>query len=154
LDFVIANHFIEHCQNPTGALRNMLRVVRPGGVVYLAVPDKRYTFDRDRPLTTSEHLLRDDQEGPAVSRYEHYAECVRLVDHVLEADAVQREVSRLMAMDYSIHFYVWTAGTFFAWLAGLLKQAGFSFEVALFHSCDPEILVVLRKSVLISYPSV
>ena len=48
-DFVIANHFIEHCQNPLLALRNMLRVLKPGGILYLAIPDKRFTFDADNP---------------------------------------------------------------------------------------------------------
>src|SRR5262249_28614265 len=51
-DFVIANHFIEHCQNPIGALLNMFRVLKLGGVLYLAIPDKRCSFDADRPSTT------------------------------------------------------------------------------------------------------
>ncbi len=49
VDFVVANHFIEHCRDPIGALTTLLRVVRPGGVVFMAVPDKRQTFDRARP---------------------------------------------------------------------------------------------------------
>src|SRR5690349_3408731 len=55
-DFVIANHFIEHCQDPIGALLNMFRVLKPGGVLYLAIPDKRCSFDVDRPVTTLDHL--------------------------------------------------------------------------------------------------
>ena len=51
-DFVIANHFIEHCQNPLLTVQNLLRVLKPGGVVYMAVPDKRFSFDVDRPCTT------------------------------------------------------------------------------------------------------
>ena len=47
-DFVASNHFFEHAEDPIGALRNMLRVVRPGGVVYMSVPDKRLTFDHAR----------------------------------------------------------------------------------------------------------
>jgi SAM-dependent methyltransferase len=39
-NFVIANHFIEHCQNPFLALRNMFRVLKSGRVLYMAVPDK------------------------------------------------------------------------------------------------------------------
>src|SRR6185503_6541068 len=58
-DFVIANHFLEHCQDPIGAVLNMFRVLKPGGILYLGIPDKRYSFDVDRPLTTLEHLLRD-----------------------------------------------------------------------------------------------
>jgi hypothetical protein len=50
-------------RRPTVALGNMIRVLRPGGVLYLAVPDKRYTFDADRPVTPTDHLLRDHREG-------------------------------------------------------------------------------------------
>ena len=34
----------------------------PGSILYLAVPDKRYTFDADRPVTPTDHVLRDYQE--------------------------------------------------------------------------------------------
>src|SRR5512137_1946907 len=56
-DFVIANHFVEHCQNPLLAIENMMRVLRPEGILYLALPDKRYTFDRGRPVTPLAHLI-------------------------------------------------------------------------------------------------
>src|ERR1700732_2303631 len=50
-DFVIANHVLEHCQNPIGALLNFLRVLSGGGVLYLAVQDDRYTLNGTRPVT-------------------------------------------------------------------------------------------------------
>ena len=57
-DFVIANHFIEHTEDPIAhAAATTLRVLRPGGVLYMAVPDKRFTFDVDRPVTPLEHLV-------------------------------------------------------------------------------------------------
>ncbi len=34
-DFVIANHFIEHCQDPFGAIANMLRILKSDGVLYM-----------------------------------------------------------------------------------------------------------------------
>ena len=86
-DFVIANHFLEHCEDPLGALGNMIRVLRPGGILYLAVPDKRYTFDVDRPVTSTDHLLRDHREGPEGSRRGHYEEWARLVDKAEEPEA-------------------------------------------------------------------
>ena len=73
-DFVIANQFLEHCQNPIGAIRNMLRVLKEGGVLYLSIPDKRYSFDADRPVTSIEHLLKDYQEGPEWSKKQHFEE--------------------------------------------------------------------------------
>jgi predicted SAM-dependent methyltransferase len=57
VDFVVANHLIEHCEDPIGALSNWLRATRKGGIVYMAVPDKRFCFDHKRPLTEFDHLL-------------------------------------------------------------------------------------------------
>lgn len=79
---MIANHFLEHCENPIKAFLNMLRVLRPGGILFLAVPDKRHTFDRDRPVTPLAHLVRDYEEGPGWSRKGHFEEWVRLVHKV------------------------------------------------------------------------
>ena len=41
-DFVIANHFLEHCQDPIGTLENFFRVLKLGGILYLTVPDKHH----------------------------------------------------------------------------------------------------------------
>jgi SAM-dependent methyltransferase len=81
-DFVIANQFLEHCQNPIGAIRNMLRVLKEGGVLYLSIPDKRYSFDADRPVTSIEHLLKDYQEGPEWSKKQHFEEWIRYIDKI------------------------------------------------------------------------
>ena len=50
-DFIIANHFLEHAQNPISTIRRHFEVLRPGGLLYMAVPDKRFTFDKARPET-------------------------------------------------------------------------------------------------------
>jgi hypothetical protein len=50
-DYVIASHVFEHLPDPLGWLAECAAVLRIGGVVGLAVPDKRFTFDRIRPLT-------------------------------------------------------------------------------------------------------
>src|SRR5689334_8166459 len=36
-DFVIANHIIEHTRNPIGAIENMLRILKPDGILYMAL---------------------------------------------------------------------------------------------------------------------
>ncbi len=45
-DFVIVNHLLEHLENPLRGLQEMVRVLRPGGILYLALPHPRVTFDR------------------------------------------------------------------------------------------------------------
>lgn len=50
-DFIIANHFIEHTLDPIATLTTMYNRLKPEGILYLAVPDKRLTFDKRRDLT-------------------------------------------------------------------------------------------------------
>ena len=57
-DFVCNSHVFEHLCNPGRAVGEWLRILRPGGRIYMVVPDMRYCFDRLRELTTIEHLIR------------------------------------------------------------------------------------------------
>jgi SAM-dependent methyltransferase len=58
LDFIVANHFLEHCENPIATIETHLTKLAPGGVLYYAVPDKRFTFDVNRPVTPLDHIVR------------------------------------------------------------------------------------------------
>ena len=142
-DFVIANHFLEHCQNPIGALINMLRVLKPGGILYFAIPDKRVTFDVDRPLTPIAHLVRDFEEGPEWSRRGHFEEWVLLVRKTAPGQA-EAEVRFLMDIDYSIHFHVWTHETMLQTLVQLRDRLP-AFETELAVKTHDESVFVLRK---------
>lgn len=112
LDFVIANHMLEHCENPLGAIRSHFRAVRKGGVLYYAVPDKRFSFDRERPLTSIAHFAEDDRLGPTSTRHGHFEEWVRMVMQIGDPTMVRAEIERLKAIDYSIHFHVWDFDSF------------------------------------------
>jgi SAM-dependent methyltransferase len=144
LDFVVANHFLEHTQNPVGTLLNAFRVLRPGGVLYLAVPDKRHTFDRDRPVTPFDHLLRDFHEGPQVSRRDHFEEWARLVERVPE-DEVPRRAEQLMDQNYSIHYHVWTQREMRELLTAIRDRVDLDFDVELMERIKHEVVFVLRK---------
>jgi SAM-dependent methyltransferase len=113
-DFIIANHFIEHCEDPIGTLQTFVRRLRPGGVIYMAVPDKRYTFDRERPSTTVEHLEGDHGDGGAASRADHYLEFARIdsIHGRREDDAARGHATQMMHDQFSIHFHVWTTDEF------------------------------------------
>lgn len=63
LDYVVASHVLEHVANPVAALAEWLRVLKPGGLIYLVVPDRRQTWDHTRPLTSVDHLLDDYARG-------------------------------------------------------------------------------------------
>jgi SAM-dependent methyltransferase len=144
-DFVIANHMIEHCQNPICTLENFLRVLKPGGIVYMGVPDKRHTFDIDRPLTSLDHLIRDYKEGPEWSKLGHYEEFIKLVDKPPE-DHVAARIQQLLDIDYSIHFHVWTSETFPEVLEYCQKQLGFCFTIEFSQENSMEVIMILRKT--------
>jgi SAM-dependent methyltransferase len=144
-DFVIANHMIEHCQNPIGAIQNFLRVLKVGGILYMGVPNKHYTFDRDRPLTTLDHLVKDYQEGPEWSKHYHYQEYVRLVDKMPEGQVADR-MKLLLNMDYSIHFHVWQPDTFLELLSYCQEKLNFGFTVKEFQENHIEFICILEKT--------
>ena len=58
--FVAANHVLEHASNPLGTLRNWWRVLKPGGVLFMAVPIRDRSFDHGRALTALAHVIDDD----------------------------------------------------------------------------------------------
>src|SRR5260370_8654769 len=51
LDFVIANHLLEHLEYPIRGLLEFQRALRPAGLVYLALPAERQPLAKKPPLT-------------------------------------------------------------------------------------------------------
>ena len=79
LDFVVINHVIEHVANPIRVILDCFRVLTYGGKLAISAPDMRFTFDRNRALTTPEHLWREYEQGVTEVSDEHYAEFLRAV---------------------------------------------------------------------------
>jgi SAM-dependent methyltransferase len=151
LDFVVANHFLEHCEDPVAALLAFARVLRPGGVLYLAVPDKRHTWDCDRPTTTIEHLVADHELGPQLSRHQHFREFAEAM-HKLAGVPMYKDTLHLLTdpehlerIDYSIHFHVWTHPEFLALMVALLQRYAVPLEIELALAAAAETVMVLRR---------
>ena len=145
-DFVIANHFLEHCQNPIVAINNMLRALNEGGVLYLSIPDKRYSFDIDRPVTSIEHLLRDYEEGSGWSKRQHLEEWTRRINKIKDDAEIEQQISHLMNIDYTIHYHVWEQTEMLELILTLKKKLHFHFEVELFLRNKDEVIIILRKN--------
>jgi SAM-dependent methyltransferase len=61
--WIVASHVIEHTPDMVRFLLDCQRLLQPDGVLALAVPDKRMSFDALRPLTSTGDVLQAHLEG-------------------------------------------------------------------------------------------
>lgn len=75
LDFVISSHVIEHFYDPVKTIHEWLRVVKPGGYVFMIVPHKERTSDSDKPRTTLDEIINRHQypNPPIPDHHGHYS---------------------------------------------------------------------------------
>ncbi|MEZ5277818.1 MAG: class I SAM-dependent methyltransferase [Opitutaceae bacterium] len=149
VDFVIANHVIEHVANPVAMLEDIHFICRPGGLAVIAAPDMRYTYDRERALTSFDHLWAEYEEGVETVSDEHYMDFLRHVGkHVFE------DPDRRIADDIAHcrrrreHAHVWNSVTFEAFVRETIRRLGLDWTVMDCHPAEAdshEILMVLKK---------
>jgi SAM-dependent methyltransferase len=146
VDFVIANHMLEHTRNPIATVENFLRVVKPGGIVFMAIPDKRFTFDRKREVTPFAHLREDYLRGPDWSDRAHYDDWTRQVGDFPDEATIRRRAEEALAARANIHFHVWTQVEMVEMFLGMRREFGFPLEMEAVIQNGHEVVVVLRKS--------
>lgn len=115
-DFVIANHVIEHMANPIKSMLNWQRVLRKGGKLFLAVPDKNYTFDKEREITTVEHIITDYTTPSTERDFKHFVDFALYVScrtfKVRPEAEYESFAKELWDKQYSIHYHVWDYPSF------------------------------------------
>lgn len=128
--WIIASHVIEHVPDFVGFLRSCERILAPGGVLSLAVPDKRYCFDCERensslarvvdvalaqptnhsPGTAAEYFLKVRKKGGQISWHAGHAgnlEPIHGLDDALRAMEMVRQ-----GHYYDLHEWVFTCDSF------------------------------------------
>lgn len=148
-DFVIANHFLEHSEDPIVTLKNLLRVTKASGVVYLAVPNMTKTFDCNRVETSLAHVINDHKLGIETSRRCHYEEWVSLVEphfgRTYDQSTFNNRVEEIMRQKYSIHFHCWSVNGFKTLLNYLKDDCAMPFDISLFADRGDEYVTILTK---------
>ncbi len=159
-DFVIANHVLEHFEDPIKGFKNMLRVLKHDGILYLSLPEMRRSFDSSRVQTSFEHIMRDYEEGPAWSRGQAYAEFAKIfatngMDKGLfekvngtQRDAFENQQAQaLNDVDFSIHFHAWTMDGMQDMFMQIKKRFNLAFETKLMLQNENEVIFVFQKVV-------
>jgi SAM-dependent methyltransferase len=112
-DFVICSHVLEHVAEPIGLVADAYRVLRPGGIALILLPDRHRTFDRDRAPTPLDHLVAEFQAGVTEVDAQHVEEFVQQTGGSLGATEAERAASIARHLKRSIHVHCWDDEEFF-----------------------------------------
>jgi ubiquinone/menaquinone biosynthesis C-methylase UbiE len=148
-DFLVSSHQLEHCESPITAIKNHLRVIKSTGFVIYAIPDMRFTFDKDRPLTTLEHVLLDylrdsDKHYHQIQSRLHYDDWLSNVDKIQDQQERNRIAQDRMSKGLDIHFHTWTFDTLLEMFLRIRREFK-TFEIELAARAGHENFVVIKK---------
>ena len=161
-DYVIAAHVIEHIPDPVGWMEDLTRVLRPGGILSLVIPDKRYCFDINRSLTEVSDLvdanLRRLRQPSFRQAYDFYSKAIGgtvdtaavwagTADYSLavrqdfdDPDVAAYEACREMQTSsefVDVHCHVFTPDSFLGLFEKLARLGLIDYEVAAFVPTQP-----------------
>ncbi|MBL8032574.1 MAG: class I SAM-dependent methyltransferase [Leptospiraceae bacterium] len=109
-DFVLSEHTLEHIGNVLRALREWIRVLKPGGHLILFLPHQERTNDRLRERTTLAHLIDDEKREVPDDDTTHVDEWIANVTRAGGIPEHYRHIAKdELARTGSIHHHVWIA---------------------------------------------
>lgn len=117
LDFIVHCHVIEHSRNPLQALEKSYKKLKPGGTLIMAVPDKRFTFDKPRKLTKIKHMLDDYSDGIICERDLEHVHCCKKIwvgsEYKMIYDMTDEEILKYLKQNViDIHWHTFTDASF------------------------------------------
>ncbi len=129
-DFFVAAGVIEHLVNPLRFLANLHRIMRPGSLFLLGAPDRAFTWDCDRELTTNQHLLGEYERREHTLSEEHLEEYIRAASPIpLPNEEPHRTNLLRFHRERSIHVHVWDEASFDGFLRFANERLGLTFEL-------------------------
>jgi hypothetical protein len=169
-DFVYASHVAEHAPDLIGWLDQLAEVLVDGGIVALALPDKRLCFDVNRSLTEIADLVDAHLQGltaPGYRQiYDFHSKMVAVDPALMWAGQADYRGTWRTDLDPDLwgyelclkhqqtheyvdgHCSVFTPASFLELYAKLVRLDLIGFEIASFHPTQPntiEFQVCLRK---------
>lgn len=120
-DYLIINHVIEHLFDPIEAINECFRVIKHGGLVAISVPDKRYTYDSKRPLTSFDEIHKRILRQPKSPIPDDYIDILNHIHpEILERPVAEQKQVLVNFLLRREHLSVWTAESFVSFLQKVL----------------------------------
>lgn len=136
-DFVIFSHVIEHLANPIQAIESLFRVTKYGGMVLLVVPDKRFTFDKDRALTTFEHLKGEYINKVSDVTDDHYLDFLNAVHPDVMKNSKEAADKALKSVrERREHAHVWDSDSFKQFLIKSFNLLNINYQLCFENTGD------------------
>lgn len=153
LDFVIANHVLEHFDDPVSGLCEWLRIVKTGGRIFITLPNYRCNcYDFERVPARLEHLELDyrDASGRPARNFQHYIEIATTLYKSTDIEAMQQLAQEWTDTDNRQHYHVYDETTVkdVIYLAENAASVGLTMVEGRFSRDEFEFLLVLEKKVL------
>ena len=150
LDFVIANHVLEHFDDPVGGLREWMRIVKDGGYLFITLPNFRGNcYDFERPPVRRDHLDLDhrDAEGRPARNFQHYVDICRTLYQITDPVELDRQAQEWVDADLRQHYHVYDVQSVrdVVSLAAEASLSGLRYVDGLLSPDGFEFLMVLEK---------
>lgn len=165
--YVIASHVIEHVPDMIGWLHEIAEVLRPGGRLTLAIPDRRFTFDYLRQETRAGDLidawLRRSRRPSPASVFDFSANSVvvdaaeawsrplepsRLAHYTDPMSALKLARESLEGVYHDTHCWVFTPESLLRIMLELFDLDLLPYRCARFHTTEPgsiEMFLILQR---------
>jgi hypothetical protein len=167
--YAVASHVIEHIPDPIGWLLEIVDSLTDDGRICLAVPDKNYTFDINRPLSTTGELIEawlEKHHRPSIKQmfdncrlaldidvndaWQGKADAPLMMGDVALTLAYAQALAQMKGNDYiDSHCWIFTPSSFLDICEDLIRLKILPLEIDKFVSTSPgtfEFIVRFRRA--------
>lgn len=145
-DFIVANSLLEHVVNVLRALMRWYEILREGGILFLSVPDWRFTVDQIRSRTVLDHLIEEYEQHVEEISEEH------CIEHLMAMNGFPREVITPDMIEFckreGVHNHCWECEDIINLLEFLSREHGVRFQLvdlSLPRGVYNEFILILRR---------
>lgn len=149
-DFIVASHLLEHVAQPFLLISDIHRVLKRGGLLLIALPDLRNTFDNKRTPMDFEHFKKDIKFQIKIDHLSHVIDYVSNVLNISPDKMSSQDTQKVISESYHVHAF--TDCQFVLLLDQMQEFLDFHFELIFAsqsietHARYEEFILVLRKT--------